>query len=556
MKKLSIVLAICMLSVMMLSACSGKDSSNGSEDNSAADQTSDQGTDTSASGPVEISLQVPQGPDTDYATNKFTKLVEDKLNIKIDWVIAPMDAATEKRQLALSSGDYPTAFISQTWIDQFTPSDLMKLGKQGVLVPLNDLIDQYAPNIKKNLTDKPEVKAALTAPDGNIYGLSAINECYHCSFGSKMWINQVWLDKLNLEMPKTTEDFKKVLEAFKNDDPNGNGKKDEVPLSGANGSAGMRVTTFLMNAFIYNDDANYLEMNNGKVDLAAMQPQWKEGLKYIASLYKEGLIDPGAFTQNGDAYYQLGNHADVSMIGAAAAMHPAIFINLGANPLQKDYQPVPPLTGPQGVSLATYGQSISGFNFVVTSKANKEQQIALIKLADYLATEEGTTLETMGEEGVNWKKADATDIGLDGNPAAYATIQRESKPDDKPLNNAWGEIGPFVKTKEYRASWGSPMDTLTPAGYERRLFNATQLYDGHQPKEVFPSVVYMDETTNTEASLLQTNIKKYVEENMLQFITGAKDIDSSWDSYISGFKNLKVDRLMELYQQALDNMKK
>lgn len=43
-------------------------------------------------------------------------------------------------------------------------------------------------------------------------------------------INKSWLEKLGLEVPKTWDDLTKVLTAFKNDDPNGNGEADEIPM--------------------------------------------------------------------------------------------------------------------------------------------------------------------------------------------------------------------------------------------------------------------------------------------------------------------------------------
>src|SRR5699024_5514757 len=109
----------------------------------------------------------------------------------------------------------------------------LKYVNQEVIVPLNDLIEEYAPNIKKAMEEYPRFKKMSTAPDGKIYGIPQLNDCYHCSYPAKYWINTKWLKDLDMEMPKTTEDFKKVLEAFKTQDPNGNDKADEVPLSGA-----------------------------------------------------------------------------------------------------------------------------------------------------------------------------------------------------------------------------------------------------------------------------------------------------------------------------------
>jgi putative aldouronate transport system substrate-binding protein len=175
----------------------------------------------------------------------------------------------------------------------------------------------------------PALKTLNTAPDGNIYGLGAYTECFHCSYPNKMWINTEWLKKLNLEEPKTTEEFKQMLEAFKTQDPNGNGKADEVPLSGSTEDFGVRIIPYLMNSFVYDDDRNYLNLTpDGKVESAAIKPEWKEGLTYIKSLFDAGLIDPGAFTQNAEAFKKIGENADAEILGAGAGMHPAIFITL------------------------------------------------------------------------------------------------------------------------------------------------------------------------------------------------------------------------------------
>ena len=132
-----------------------------------------------------------------------------------------------------------------------------------MIVPLNDLIEEHAPHIKEVLENNEYYKAMNTAPDGKIYGLTGLNECFHCSYPNKMWINTKWLEQLGLAKPTTPEEFKAVLEAFKTQDPNGNGKADEVPLSGSVENFGVHVIPYLMNGFIYNDDRTYLIMKEG-----------------------------------------------------------------------------------------------------------------------------------------------------------------------------------------------------------------------------------------------------------------------------------------------------
>ena len=127
---------------------------------------------------------------------------------------------------------------------------MLRYGKQGVLLPLNDLIKEHAPNLQQVLDSDDEYRALATAPDGNIYGIPQLIECFHCTWPNKLWMNSTWLDNLNLEAPKTHEEFKDVLRAFKDDDPNGNGSNDEIPFSGSISIAQHSVIPFLMNGFV------------------------------------------------------------------------------------------------------------------------------------------------------------------------------------------------------------------------------------------------------------------------------------------------------------------
>ncbi len=511
-----------------------------------------------ASGPaVKITVFAPQGTNGTLADNTFTKEAAQKFNIQFDWQTTTYDGASakEKRQISLASGDYPDLYLLVPWVDQFSQTDLLKFAQQGVVLPLNDLIDQYAPNIKAAMAKYPTFKALATAPDGKIYGVPQFVECYHCSMTNKLWINSAWLKKLNLQMPKTTADFKAVLEAFKTKDPNGNGKADEVPLSGSAAYPDTNPIPFLMNGFIYDDAKTYLLLNNGKVDIAANKPEWKEGLAYAKTLYDAKLLDPGAFTQNADAYSQLGNTAGGELIGVGAGLHPAIFIANGT-PYAKDYDAVPPLTGPHA-SYATYGFSSSpGATFVLTNKASKEAQIAAIKLVDYFFTTDGQIRAHFGEEGKDWRKPKPGDKAVeDGVTPTLAQIPLPTG--ETPHNTAWGAMAQYFQPKAFRDSWVQATDIYSPDGYERKLQEATHLYDGKQPKAVFPHwAIWIDPAIADEAATLRTNITTYVEQNALQFVTGSKDLNKDWDAYVAGLDQNNLKRYLEIMQQSYDKSAK
>jgi putative aldouronate transport system substrate-binding protein len=503
--------------------------------------------------PVTLSAFVSPSPQIENLdTNTFTKTLESKLNIQFKFEVAPSAGANDRKQLLLASGDYPDIFLS----GNLTQAEQLKYGKQGVLIPLNDLIAQYGSNIKAAFKKKPELEKAITAPDGNIYALPSVNDCFHCWYSQKMWINTSWLKKLNLKMPTTTEEYYQVLKAFKTRDPNGNGKQDEIPLSGAVGGWHTEVTGFLMNAFIYDNEQDYFYMKNGKVALAAAQPEWRKGLEYIHRLYAEGLIDPASFTQNTDALAQIGNRPGDNILGSTTVGHIGMaFSTKPGETRHKEYDTVPPLIGPDGNQTAGYYNSIGNGNFAITNKASKAQAVAAIKLADYLYTEEAAVLNEWGPENLWWRKGQPGEVDEHGRQAKYFL-----KPEfyaQQTQNEEWAQMGILFRDRNYRESWAVPKDPYGDDGYEHRLYMETaKNYEGKEPKETFPLDIFMESADASEAAQLKTQINDYIKSNTVQFITGNKSLSTDWDAYLKGLKGLKLSRYLEIYQNAYDRIYK
>jgi putative aldouronate transport system substrate-binding protein len=391
-----------------------------------------------------------------------------------------------------------------------------------------------------------------TAPDGTVYGMPQWNDCYHCSYGAKLWMNSQWLDELGLDMPTTTDEFRDVLRAFKNDDPNGNGRADEIPLSGSTGNS---IIPFLMNAFTYAPFGNTIPstnptlfLNDGQADIQANKEGWREGLRYIRSLYDEGLIDSSVFTQNDQALFQQGDNAGGVILGSAATLHPGVFVSLNQEDgRDKNYDAVPPLTGPDGTSYATYGPpSMPGATFVLTTSAEQTEQIQAMKMLNYFFTDEGQQNGQFGPDG--WVEPDGDDVALD------ESVEAEYRVVTAPPNNAWGALTQYNNTAAFRTAQAVDPDPMSVDGYERRLFEATELYEPHADKSlVFPyGEAWIDPGVSSELATLQTNIGTYVQQSAVQFVTGEESLDSDWDSYLGELDSLGLDRFLEIYQQAYD----
>ncbi|BAL88196.1 putative ABC transporter substrate-binding protein [Actinoplanes missouriensis 431] len=511
---------------------------------------------------VVISVLSPADSDTKLDTNAITTMLSDKYKIKFQFQTTNMDGgpAKEKRQIAISSGDYPDLFMLIPWVDAFTKTEVQKLGQQGVAVPLEDLIKEHAPNIQKALDSNSVLKAMSTAPDGHIYALPQWSDCYHCSYPNKLWMNSDWLKKLNLQMPKTTEDLRTVLKAFKTQDPNGNGKADEIPMT--TDPRDSTLLGYLMGGFAYapygaqNGVPSLLALNGNQVVTPVDKPEWREGLKYINSLYKDGLIDPASFTQNTEALQTLGNNPSAVQVGSVPVLWPGIFVQLGSKDgRDKQYDAVPPLTGPQGKSYTGYNNPTSvGYTFMLTNKSSKEARVAALKMLDYIYTDEGQIIVNAGPEGVGWEKPKAGDVALDESTQATWKPRLSA---DVPKNSSWNSLGQYNFTLALRNAQAVPKDIYAETGLERRLFEATKQYEPHVDKaQVFPEAeVWADPATVSELSTLKTNLDSYVSQGQLAFITGTKNIDTEWDAWVQGLDGIGMKRYLELNQQAYDKKK-
>ena len=164
-------------------------------------------------------------------------------------------------------------------------ADLKQLGAEGGLIPLEDLVDEYAPNIKKFFEDCPQAKRAATATDGHIYYIpGSLSGIDIAALPSQGWfIRQDWLDKLGLEVPKTVDEFYEVMKAFKTQDPNGNGLDDEIPIFRRDGSIGFLYTLFGINKGWYDVD--------GETHYGAIEEAYKNAIINISKWYKDGIID-------------------------------------------------------------------------------------------------------------------------------------------------------------------------------------------------------------------------------------------------------------------------
>ncbi|NJL72832.1 MAG: extracellular solute-binding protein, partial [Candidatus Competibacteraceae bacterium] len=163
-----------------------------------------------------------------YEDMIFFKRLEEKTGVKIEWNAIPEGQYEEKKNLILASNDLPDAFFGRL---SLRSSDIVLYSSQKAFIPLEDLIAKYAPRLTAIFKDRPDFKAMAVAPDNKIYSTPFAYSVGVANVPTNMFIYKPWLDKLGLKVPTTVDEFHATLKAFKERDPNGNGKADEVPFT-------------------------------------------------------------------------------------------------------------------------------------------------------------------------------------------------------------------------------------------------------------------------------------------------------------------------------------
>lgn len=475
-----------------------------------------------------------------FASQDWNKLMlwdeyAKKSNIEVNWKTVQIEALQEKRNLLLAAGDYPELFFASA----FPKTDLIKYGKQGVFLPLNDYIDKYAPNFKKIMEEYPSVKQGVTMADGNIYGFPTIYDPkFESLHAGTPWIKEDWLKKLGLKEPETTDELYTVLKAFKEKDPNGNGKADEIGWGG--GYTIKPFINYLRGSFGLNKQGTMnlnLDFKEGTEEFRFVPAtdEYKELLKYLNKLYTEGLINQDVFTVEPQQFAAEASKGNVGMIDD---VDPKELLKLDG------YVGVPVLEGPTGER--SYNAVSNGLGnlgmFVLTDKAKNPE--ALVRWIDYLYGDEGTKMFFMGFEGVTYEE------DKDGKFKYLPEIT--DNPKGKNMDQAisdyltWpgGYYPGIVKQKFFQGAEGT----------EASLQNAKKAKPYViKDEDIIPGLNYtLDE--NDEVSAIMTDVQTYIDEMTAGFITGKQDF-SKWDDYKKNLDKMKVQDYLKLAQTAYDRSK-
>ncbi|OCT13413.1 hypothetical protein A8709_17535 [Paenibacillus pectinilyticus] len=427
----------------------------------------------------------------------FVTYMEQKTNTDLNISFLPHAQYPDQLKLKFASGDFPDVY--QSWSGP--EADLIASGK---ILELNDLIDKYGPNLKKYI---PQASWDAVTVNGKILAVPQPNPLS----GSVLYIRKDWLDKLGLQVPKTSDELLTVLRAFRDNDPNGNGKKDEIPFT-------MReMISWGENLFgMWGVNTQWHEMYvNNQVQFANIQPNMKTALGFMNTLYKEKLLDSEFLTNSKAVEEQKIKSGLVGMWNHAPSLAQQWQQDVAAGDKAEQVNVIA-IPTPVGAGYSgPVGTKWNPVNKTFILFKSAKDPVAIIKYLDWLMSDEGQIFTGLGIEGDTYKKDGSGNIVFDPN----------RQKDIQFLSDIFQMTG-------YN-------ETVLKAGTTPEAFAKIKVANDIVAKEGFPNeAVGMPPIANDR------NMGTMFQEAAAKIILGNSPIDS-WDTFVASWKKQGGDDLMK-----------
>ena len=533
---IALLLTLCMALGLVLTGCGGNSGGSSSGEK------------------VKLTVGIPQNANvTSYTDNAFTKYLEEQANVELEFVFFPGSGDDYIRQLTLMAAANETMPDVLCGFLSLNNNSRNEFGESGYLMDLTDLIDKYAPDYKAAFEkldehDKERILTRATAEDGAIYGMPMF-------FDMRVWddlqtmlfINQDWLDTLGLSQPTTVDELYTVLKAFKEQDPNGNGMADEIPLFGRTVLGHDNITTWIINAYIYYNESYELNVENGKLYAPFITDEYRQAIIFLNKLCKEGLLSDLSFSAgNSEMKALITPGTGTAQVGIWAGA-PNVVADY-FNPILEQYQPYAGLgdeTGKGGYVIMNPKQLY--FPMMITADCKNPE--AAMRFLNVFYQDETMTRQRHGEKDVDWvEEAGKLAFGDEGYIKGVDTTVFFKG------NHTWcANVGGIMTPENYLAT----VNTTTRADEViQQLSLACRdnvMSKVSHPDEVCEDIIYTSEQYETR-SQYHNPVVSYALQQRNLFILGTLDPsdDAAWNTYLAELNRQGLQEYIAVMQEAYD----
>ncbi|RXZ79361.1 extracellular solute-binding protein [Paenibacillaceae bacterium] len=454
---------------------------------------------------------------------------QQRVGVRMQFSEISPSQAKEAFSTMLASGNFPD-IIEYNWLNGISGGPEKALS-DGYILRLNDLIDQYAPNLQRYLQQHPELDKLIKTDNGDYYVFPFLKEGGMTQQWAGPVLRKDWLTELGLPVPQTIDDWHTVLTAFKSH------QGTTAPL--AFSSQTHPLQGFLDGAFIgaFGVIRDFYVDDDGHVKYGPLEPGYKQFLTTIRQWYAEGLIDrnftladrkaqdahmtsstAGATVASGATIDRWEQALTAKIADAAFVFAPYPVLNKGDKPKF-------------GQFAWPYGAEASAA--VAATSANPELAVQVL---DYAYGEEGYLLFNYGKEGLSYTLQD-------GKPELTALIT--NNPDNLSYLEALGiythtvNPGPYVGSREL-------IDNLAVTNEDHNY----DVWITDNLQHVLPPVTIAAADSSEYARIIN-DVNTLVDEITLKIIIGTESIDA-YDKLVTQLTQLNINRAIEIQQSAFD----
>lgn len=435
------------------------------------------------------------------ADDEIIQFLNEKFNVTINPIITNMDNYASTLQMKIAAQETPD------WFRVNDESIVPQLVDDGLVINVSDYVEKY---------DFKNIQAALDRPLANLIMRDGSFYCVpdYCGYlTSGIYVRKDWMEALDLEVPKTWDEFTEVLKAFAEADPDGQGATPYTTYA-----------SLFMNFYSCWTGYNTWGYVNDELCFYATDPNYRDCLKYWSDLYQSGLIDPENFS---NSYEDAMAKFDTGRAGMLTMNLVQIWWDANEGPL-KEYKPdaeimsfVPIPEGPMG-SHSNHGIPFAA-NSYFSSDMGEEKCVRVLEIMDYLLSDEGRELTLYGFEGKHHTVEDGKKV---------QNVEAVTKEWGQSIH-LMGELANFGAAEDLTTAEGvlSYSSWLSEPG--NAMYNYAQLF------------------SNDETVKLNANIYEVYQSYLVSFITGEKDVETQWDAYVEDMNKAGVLELTKLTDEFL-----
>jgi len=455
---------------------------------------------------------------TTFNDQMFDKKMEELTNVHVGWQAAA-DWGRQPLEMLMASGDIPDLIAGWYAIN----SDYADFGQKGALAPLNDLIDsnQY---LSMLLKDRPDVRAQLVAPDGNIYAYPAITDgMRQCEFG--YYIRQDWLEEVGMPVPSTVDEWYGAMKAFRGKDPNRHPLAWLVEMTIWLWGVGYNYSTYGTNFY-----------HAGKeVRLGPIQPEFRAALAFLNKLYKEEII-PQDYLKIAQEGMGAERVMSAGIAGSGVCLNNHIEYVVKNDPKAKFAGMQPPL-GPTGNRelLANWFGLVYWTGTCIGARSKQKELAA--QYTDLYYSDSGNALYFWGVLG---------DTYIEENGVRKFTDKVLKDPKMSSFEYQWTVISPTW----LGGYWNKSDDWVALMAPETK--KAVEEWSAKPWQSIQLPALYWTEDEREIVNSVEPDLNTLVAENVAKFIDGTSNLEADYQAWQDQIKSLNVAGLTSVYQASYD----